>query len=392
MSRRNRPRRREAPRRRMEQTREKPVASSRSAVYLLIGGLAAVGAMVALDKNMESKDSRLDQASEKDEGDNLKAFEATEYRPPAEGRIWKKKVKDPDKQTVLYVPDIHAQMDEPGAVSESQRQAISVQQEIFAIIEDAIAKYGSVPVVLEEWTDFGKGAEYDFKQHVRGNYLESVVAETDFSKRRTLSQALIREGKGRAPTLLPVVYPEKLVPVASHNRKQLIESTAAASRFFSTANMIQLNANCKDIAADADMGISDVLNAPEKSGKVLDCYCTFDALFRDANENFRQNRSFDSPKEEVRRAVQFGGQFIFVITGSAHTSETLKQLDAQDVNYIVVAPRSNDMKATALEAFPSAPPECKEWEKAHQKELEATIRLHRAAYLERAQDIVADTF
>ena len=193
-----------------------------------------------------------------EESVSVQKFDPRSYQPPKEGRIWKQsKELDPDRQTIVYIPDMHGLPDRP--------ETWPVQKEIFAIVEDAIQKYGRVPLVLEEWIDYGKGADYSFEQHVQGNYLQEFAAEPDLEKRRAMALSLISRGKGRGTTFLPVVYRKELIPLASQDRAQSVQALAAASFFFSMGDVVRQNTSCDAFVFSTDMPLSDAMRNPDQS-------------------------------------------------------------------------------------------------------------------------------
>ena len=115
----------------------------------------------------------------------------------------------------------------------------------------------------------------------------------------------------------------------------------------------------------------------------------FDGVFTASYNDFRKARSFDAPREEVRRAARYDHPFVFMISGTAHTDETLRQLEAKSLNYLVVVPRSNGMSDTVLKEFQEGPKGsalCAPWNKAHRVELDSTIGAFRDKFRRHAEE------
>jgi|GEM_PF-5400352 len=338
----------------------------------LCRALALVGGVVALSGAVYA----VSQLSKKE-------FDPATYEPPKEGRVWKPHIVDAGKKTIVYIPDLHSQPDDP--------LTWAVQNEIFAIVEDGIKRYGQVPVVLEEWTDFGD-VKYNYRRHISDNNLGALDSEPDQSKRREMAIRMINEGKGRAPSLLPVVYQNELIPVPSHDREQAKKSLADMSMFSSLATAREEKTPCDAFGVPAGgMNLEDAMRdvfSSHPSKQAVDCLCTYDGLFRDSQSTFALGRTKAAAAEEVRRAAEQSGPFTYIIAGSVHTEEAMRSMESRGLDYIVVAPQSNKMNTYELTHALDTPASlavCDEWNKGHKNELNVVVQKYRKRFADHAK-------
>lgn len=314
----------------------------------------------------------------------IKKFDPRTYQPPKAGRIWKPHITDPLKKTIVYVADIHNQEDQP--------QNWPVQTQIFAIVEDGIQKYGQVPVVLESWTDFGD-PKYNYQRNIKGSYLADLASESDIAKRKKAALELMENGKNGAGSLLAAVYHNEIIPVPSHTPAELkktLQSNMVAT-FLMEAG--EGNIPCRAIGVpEAKMSIVTAVRstAPEtNTPERMACMCTYVAIYRKTVADLSLSREERAAAEEVKRGAEYGSSFVYIIAGRGHVTGAMKEMEERGLNYIVVAPQSNDMSNVGKKKPRKSLPElCDKWVTDHQEEVRKSKKAVEAIFAEDVEQMV----
>jgi hypothetical protein len=346
-------------------------------VVLVAGGLlAAAGVGIYLNKG-EKEEGGVDKKEEITwvqpdpvQPRDIEKFDPRRYQAPKAGRIWKTHFNDDSDRTIVYVADIHNLKDKP--------RNWPIQSQIFAIVEDGIQKYGQVPVVVEDWTDFGD-PKYTYQRNIKGSYLTDLASESDIAKRKKAALELMENGKNGAGSLLAAVYQDVVIPIPSHTLAELKKDLQGSMVATFLMKAGKGNVPCGAVGVpEAKMSIATAVrsrspetNTPER----IACMCTYIAIFRKSVTDFSLSREERAAAEEVKRGAEYESPFVYIIAGTRHVSGAMKAMEKRGLNYIVVAPQSNDMSNIGKKkSRKSLPKLCDQWVTEHQEELRKSTK------------------
>lgn len=357
---------------------------NRIATVLVAGGILATA--LYLNNNRSSGEESGNEAAsawlqpDPVKPEQVEKFDLRTYHPPKSGRVWKTHFSESSEKSIVYIPDIHTTGKDP--------KGRPVQGQAFAILEDAIKKYGKVPVVIEGWADYDDSKE-TFRRNIEGDKMTTIAAEPDIRTRKKMVLELIQQGEGPAGSSLATVYQDEIDPVPSQTKAELRRALRNMMLSGFVGNIRKKNAPCSTVGVpEAHMGISSALNqdsAKSITPELVACQCTYLGIRRSVLSDFWSSR-MRAAVREVRRAVEHKSPFIFVIAGTAHVSTAMKKMEEENVNYVVVAPHSNDMRDTNIPKMPSID-SCEQWVADHKEKIEKEKQALRAFIAERASKI-----
>jgi len=298
------------------------------------------------------------------EPQQVEKFDLRTYKSPEAGRIWKTHLSESSEKSIVYIPDIHQKKDNP--------EEWLIQGQIFAIVEDAIQKYGKVPVVIEGWTDF-EDSKGNFRRNIEDERLMTIASEPDIGKRKKAAIERIQQGKGSAGSLLSAVYQDEIEPVPSQNQAEVRRDLRRAMLNKFLGNIRNENAPCSAIGVpEARMGIDSALDqssAEAMTPELVACQCTYLTILRNSIRDLSSSRRKRAAAIEIKRGVEHKNPFIFVIAGTAHVIEAMRVMEEGNVSYVVVVPHSNDMNYAQNNKAPDIG-YCEQWALDHKEELE----------------------
>jgi len=278
------------------------------------------------------------------------------YNPPADyGSVIERKFGPNNKKTILYVLDSHPQTME-------DKESLDVQVDLYLIFKDFIDRYGSLPMVIENWPIGAKAEDFttshfsDETDPYAGNGLiKKIVGETDFEKRRTIVEASL--GKTIVPAGMSAMfaYPE-LEPIGSVTPSELeyIDRSIGDLQLAQIALEYPEHFPCNK---DGSLNLKKARELFEKgdlSEEILQCYCGTRGYLSYTIPAFFNDRFVQAPEREITAAINHNGNFTFVVAGTNHLPQALKIMKEKDLNYVIIAPRSLTSKVPrVLDDLPS---------------------------------------
>lgn len=265
-----------------------------------------------------------------------KPFEV-DYQPNADvAQIVAKKLKPGAKRTIIYIADRHADDGDPNGMR--------CQSEIYAVLEELVGKYDRLPLVIENWI---KGAgTTDFSRVIDDESLLGIMREQDLKKRQEMAKNAVGTSSVPVGMYAMVSWPN-MVPIGPLTMAELIEVSSGIE------NIQQVGAVLNDPSLvvcpdDEKITYADAIkHFSKEKGKakkgIVDCYCDVRRRLRDMADGFFNDRLVNVPKKEIAAVVDHfntsDDDFVVVVAGSNHIPESVKSMDALDVNYIVVSPK-----------------------------------------------------
>jgi hypothetical protein len=310
------------------------------------------------------------------------SFECSTYNPPQEGTVIKKESFKDAHKTVIFISDFHAREFDPKLsdnAKQLEQKGIQTQKEIFAIIEKAINDYGKVPVVLEQWTDYGPNE--NFQRNLfedRDDYVE-LAENPNRESRKKAAHKMVGEKTLSAGPLLAATYRQELIPLTSHTLRQQEIYYETANAWMTLVNTyIDPASKCSSIpfvsSKDRIPAAEIKFEAGDHSTATLQCYCTFHLLENEYSDRFMNSRRVIAAEEEARRALSAPGSFSFIIAGAEHAPGAYKTVTEKKQNMIIVAP--NSAEPEAQDGLKDLPPKlvskddgkgtCDKWKKDEQ--------------------------
>ncbi len=278
------------------------------------------------------------------------------YSPPAEfGSIVKRKIDPTVQKTIIYVLDSHPQRID-------DLESVNIQKDLYYIFKDYIAKYGTLSMVIENWLNGAEADDYNLDNlnnayddpHLGNGLIQELIKEKDFSKR----QALVEENLGK--TIVPAgmfamfAYPE-LKPIGSVNQFQLeminrsMEGMGLAQLALEYPQHFPCDETNTFSLADARYSLERGVHSQE----VVNCYCGVRSYLSYVIPAFMNGRFVEAPRREIKAAIDNENDVVMVVAGVNHLPMSLELMDKEDVNYLVVSPKSlSSAIPTSLKELP----------------------------------------
>lgn len=356
-----------------------PLISRREAMGYICGGMVALGTGGCIQYPRQQEPS-----TEINHRFNLET-----YTPPKEGVIIAQRVKNPEKRTVLYLPDQHPYKTRPIIEDNQWFTALKVQQELYFIVKDLIERGIQVPLMIEHWESGQTLAEYQqYLASLDRPALEEngkvailkILQEKDLIRRKILTEEYaLGHGPVLAGDVLAATYPETIVPFGLKSADSNDKSDRLGLRFrqFVHAHSHPETAQCTDVTgtiATLREVLRRFVGGVDRSASTVDCYCSFRQNADVAVKEFFHERTVVVAQKEIDEVMAYKGNsnVVVVIAGSGHMSEAVNTLEQHDVNYFVIAPRAIETVAREqLETGLSLPKEmlrddeagtCRSWE------------------------------
>lgn len=346
---------------------------NRIAAAVAILGITVAGFRAATANQTDSHDETAEQETETAKKP-FKPFSFKDYRAPKEGKVIGSQLAPNAKKTIILIADRHVTFDE-----KDPSEGLQVQKEIFAIVEDAMMQYGNIPLVIENWTDYG-GRTYE--KNIAIDSLLQLAGKKKADRIADGKKMIGRERVG-AGSLLAATYGEGITPLPSQSEKDQIEILTKRALFERMTMMATSPTGfCSNIISQGSP-MTTIAEAEtnfrftRRSQSDVDCFCAFHAMGNKFYKDFIDARSITAANEEIRRTAQYPGPLVFVIAGAMHAKQAIKKAGENNANIIVVSPVSTalitlgellkgDREPLVLDDENKT---CESWAKANQEQL-----------------------
>lgn len=270
-------------------------------------------------------------------------FNPKTYSPPQEGQIVSATISDKNAKTVIFIPDIHAKeniFQSTGSIA-PDNAGLKTQKEIYAIVTDAISKYGQIPLAIESWSDHG---DKTFQINVGQDFLTELASNKSEKERKAVAEKSIGKDRIPAGSLLAATYQDTIIPIPTHNQEDELENAVTASNIISFSELLEKNESCETIPGiKSTLHITDaaaLFETGNKSKPVLDCWCAYQTLYRDFHAKFFHDRTIKVPQTEASHAFQYPSDLVMAIGGVWHSHAFRKKIKDLNANIIVVSPQT----------------------------------------------------
>ena len=305
-------------------------------IVLLVAFISSVTAIVKDDvKKVLSQESPIGSS-------DTTTMNPLSYNPPNQyGKIVKTKFNLGAKKTIIYIVDSHP-------LTMDDETSLNVQKDLYFIYKDYIKKYGQLPMVVENWPVGAKAQDFnlshfanDYDPNAGNSILRSLIKEDNIVKREQIAEESLGSNLLPAAMTAMFVYPE-------------LDTIGSVSRF----DLENLDRNMKDMAflqlavdypsqfpcneentftlADAEYSLKNGV----QSNLAVECYCGIRAYLEHVIPNFMNDRFYEAPAKEINAAIKHDSDVVMVVAGANHLPASLSLMDKNNLNYVVVAPRS----------------------------------------------------
>ncbi len=259
------------------------------------------------------------------------------------------------------------------------KASIAVQRDLYYIFKDFIAQYAHLPMVIENWPkgvkaeDFNSGNfDDEVDPHLGNGLMKKILSEEDLNERQKIVEANLGN------TIVPagMFSFAEFEPIGSVTQSQLhsvhrsIEDVNFAQFIIDYPQDVPCNKdNSFNLGAARDRFLGANLNQ-----EVVECYCGLREYLRQTVPRFFNDRFVKAPEREIDAAMDYDKEFVVVVAGMNHLPQSLKIMDEQELNYVIVSPASldekipkvlDDLPRFEIESFPDDTTEtCKNYHEA----------------------------
>lgn len=265
------------------------------------------------------------------------------YTPPPEhGVIVRPFENFGGRKKIIYVVDEHP-------MDMSNATALRSQREIYFLLRDMIAKFGQVPVVLEDlpigvtaadMAAMPSDAKAEMDMDDTGTFLR-LFETSDYAERVRIAEEMV----GRS------LVPAGMFAMAAHREIVAIGSTTPdeavmlGKQLSDQEALIHALAHKDEVPCD-DHGrlnldlASRAFERGDRSDPVVACYCGVRAQMEAVVDEFLQDRYVLAPRREISAAAGYPGDFVVVIAGLHHLHNSMHLMADNGLDFMVVAPRA----------------------------------------------------
>lgn len=265
------------------------------------------------------------------------------YMPPSEhGVIVRPFESFGGGKRIIYVVDEHP-------MDMSNATALRSQREIYFLLRDMIAKFGQVPVVLEnlpigvtaaDMAAMPAEAKAKMDMDDTGTFVR-VFGTSNLGERRMIAEEMV--GKSLMPAgMLAMGAHREIIPIGSTTPD---EAALIGRQLFDQEALMHALAHRDEVPCD-DRGrlnldlASSAFERGDRLPSVVACYCGVRAQMEGVVSEFLRDRYELAPRREISAAAGYPGDFVVVIAGLHHLHRSMELMKDNGLGFTVVAPRS----------------------------------------------------
>ncbi len=250
----------------------------------------------------------------------------------------------PDAPTIVYVPEIHKELNSPDLT-----KAINIQKEIISLFGAAIKRYGKIAFAPERWRH-GPDTNIFCRDQKTNSKLADLCSMAPPLSRVDRSAELLADPSVQTNPLLAAVYQHDLEMIDTEteiDRAEIREIARIRLLYNQIFNSKSPYCNLGQGKVKFSQVETRAFNNPEDK-QATDCYCAAYQLDRDYNSMLNQRVSGKSI-DEVKNAVEYAknkstgsgqAKTVFVVAGMMHMGHALTYLQTGKINYLVLAPKT----------------------------------------------------